>query len=691
MNTTKIQGRHLERPAYIYIRQSTKAQVLHHQQSTERQYALKDKAVGLGWPEQKTRILDRDLGSSGAQVSGRKDFKRLLADVSLGQVGAVFALEASRLARSDLQWHRLIEICALSKTLVIDEDGCYDPADFNDALLLGLKATIAQAELHFMRERLQGGKRNKANKGELRIPLPVGLCYDDQGRTILDPDRQVQGAVRLLFRIFRKTGAAYQVAQYFLGQGITFPKRVCGGAWDGKLVWEPLTVGRVLKVLKNPSYAGAYVHGRYQAVKEIGPDGEVHSRPREMPLDAWRVVLKDHHTGYISWQEYLKNRQILARNCNGWPREDSILSGPAREGAALLQGLLICGKCGRRLLVSYRTERGVQPVYRCNWQVRAGLSSSVCMSVPGRVVDPAVSKRVLEVLRPQQLTLAVEAVEELENRDEAVCTQWRMRLERAEYEAQLAERRYLEVDPSNRLVASTLESRWNEALSELEQLKGEYEQFRRQHLRIATPEQKERVLALATDLPRLWNASTTQAKDKKRMLRLLIKDITVERNQQAKEVVLHIRWQGGSSEDLRVHVPGSNSEQTEYSKQLVEEIRILAEEHSDEQIALILTEKGRVSPTGKPLTKKRISSIRNNHKIPARRLKGPEELSVPQVSEKFGVSQGLVYQWIERGVIKARRVTRAYWITLDGAKEKELFELVRTSPRILGRQGTRST
>jgi len=274
----KIAEHHRSRSAYVYLRQSTPGQVLHHQESTERQYALREKAQELGWSPDAIRTLDRDLGKSGTQTAGREDFKTLVADVSMGQVGAVFALEASRLSRSDLDWHRLLELCALTQTLVIDEDGCYDPADFNDGLLLGLKGTMAQAELHFLRTRLQGGKLNKAKKGELRFPLPVGFCYDEQGRIILDPDEEVRGAVAFVFRLFRETGSAFAVVQRFAERGFRFPKRAYGGAWAGQLIWGRLTHSRVLGILKNPSYGGMYVFGRYQYRVQISAQGEVRKR-----------------------------------------------------------------------------------------------------------------------------------------------------------------------------------------------------------------------------------------------------------------------------------------------------------------------------------------------------------------------------------------------------------------------------
>jgi DNA invertase Pin-like site-specific DNA recombinase len=494
MNTT-ISEQHLSKTAYVYVRQSTLAQVRHHQESTERQYALREKALEMGWSGPTVQVLDQDLGKSGAQIAGREDFKTLVADVSMGKVGAVFALEVSRLARSNLDWHRLLELCALTDTLVIDEDGCYNPADFNDGLLLGLKGTMAQAELHLLRGRLLGGKLNKARKGELCFPLPVGFSYDDERQIVLDPDEEVQGAVSLVLRLFRETGSAYAVVQQYAKSGLRFPKRSYGGAWNGKLIWGRLTHGRVLNLLKNPSYAGMYVFGRYQYRRQISPSGEVHKQTHRVPMADWHVSLQEHHDGYIGWDEYMKNQERLEKNrTNGG---EMILSGPAREGLALLQGLLVCGQCGRALTVRYTGNGGIYPCYLCNWLHRDALASKSCMSFRCDLLDAAIADEVLKTLQPAELELALAALHELETRDHTIGRQWQMRLERAEYEAALAERRYQEVDPSQRLVAATLERRWNDALLHCEELKQQAAEFQRQQSRVATPEQKAKVLALA--------------------------------------------------------------------------------------------------------------------------------------------------------------------------------------------------
>jgi DNA invertase Pin-like site-specific DNA recombinase len=679
---TKITQSHQSKPAYIYVRQSTLAQVRHNQESTERQYALQDKALALGWPQRSIRVLDRDLGMSGAQITGREDFKTLVADVSMSQVGAVFALEVSRLARSNLDWHRLLELCALTHTLVIDADGCYDPGDFNDGLLLGLKGTMAQAELHFLRGRLLGGKLNKAQKGELRFPLPVGFCYDDQGRTVVDPDDEVRGAVQLVFRLFQETGSAYAVVQRFAQDGLRFPKRAYGGAWAGKLIWGRLSHGRVLTLIRNPSYAGTYVFGRYQYAKSITPEGEVRKNMRAVPMPDWRVHLPEHHEGYITVEEFDQNRQRLAHNrTNG---EGTVLSGPAREGLALLQGLLLCGTCGRSLTMRYQGNGGIYPIYECNWRRREGLATKNCLDVRTDLLDDAICDEVFKALKPAELELALAALNELEQRDQAIMRQWQMRIERAEYECALAERRYEEVDPSNRLVAASLERRWNEALLHLDKVKAEAAAFQNQKARVVTPEQKSKILALARDLPRVWRAATTQAKDRKRMLRLLIRDITVEKLPDTRQVVLHVRWQGGPCSDTTVELPRRIADRLRYPPQIVDRVRELSHQLSDPQIAEAMNQQGLHSSRGLPFTLAMIKWIRYRYAIPSVCLKRAEELTVQQLADRLAVSIHFVHYWIKHGVIEARQLDGRgpWWITITDQQEQELHDRVRKSAHL---------
>lgn len=682
---TKITQAHQSKPAYIYVRQSTLAQVRHNQESTERQYALQDKALALGWPQRSIRVLDRDLGMSGAQITGREDFKTLVADVSMSRVGAVFALEVSRLARSNLDWHRLLELCALTHTLVIDADGCYDPGDFNDGLLLGLKGTMAQAELHFLRGRLLGGKLNKARKGALRFPLPVGFCYDEQDRIVVDPDDEVRGAVKLVFRLFQETGSAYAVVQRFAQDGLRFPKRAYGGAWAGKLIWGRLSHGRVRTLIKNPSYAGTYVFGRYQYAKSITPEGEVRKHMRAVPMPDWRVHLPEHHEGYITVDEFDQNQLRLAHNrTNG---EGTVLSGPAREGLALLQGLLLCSTCGRALTVRYQGNGGIYPIYECNWRRREGLATKNCFNVRTDLLDDAVCEEVFKVLKPAEIELALAALNELEQRDQAVMRQWHMRIERAEYECALAERRYEEVDPSNRLVAASLERRWNEALLQLDAVKAEAATFQSQKARVVTPEQKAKVLALARDLPRVWRAATTQPKDRKRMLRLLIRDITVEKLLGARQVVLHVRWQGGACTDTVVELPAPVADRLRYPPQIVDQVRERARKLSDLQIVHALNQQGVRSSRGLPFTLAMIKWIRYRYNVPSGCLMRPEELTVRQLADRLGVSIHYVHYWIKHAVIEARQLDGRgpWWITISDEREQQLRDRIRKSVHLKNR------
>jgi DNA invertase Pin-like site-specific DNA recombinase len=679
---TKITTSHHSKPAYIYVRQSTPGQVLHHRESTERQYAQQEKAVALGWSATAIRVLDRDLGRSGTQMTGREDFKTLVADVSMGYVGAVFALEVSRLARSNLDWHRLLELCALTHTLVIDADGCYDPGDFNDGLLLGLKGTMAQAELHFLRGRLLGGKLNKAQKGELRFPLPVGLCYDDQGHIAPDPDEEVRGAVQLVFQLFRETGSAYAVVQHFARTGLSFPKRAYGGAWAGKLIWGRLSHGRVLSLIKNPSFAGVYVFGRYQYQKTITADGEIRQQMRAVAMPDWRVNLCDHHDGYITVEEFEQNLKRLEQNrTNG---EGTVLSGPAREGLALLQGILLCGGCGRALTVRYQGNGGIYPTYLCSWKRREGLATKDCISVRSQLLDNAVSEEMFKALKPAELQLALAAMNELEQRDQSIMHQWQMRVERADYEAALAERRYEESDPSNRLVTGTLERRWNEALIRLEQIKAEAAQFHNRHVRVATAEQKAKILALARDLPRLWRAPTTLAKDRKRILRLLIRDITVERLLAQRQLILHIRWEGGACTDTTVQLPAPMAERIRYPAEVVQLVHELTLRLSDPQIVAHMNNNSLTSPHGKPFTLAMIKWIRHRYDIPSVSFKRADEMTVRQAAENFGVSIHVIYYWIKRNVVTARQVDGRgpWWLTIDPNKDAELRECVRNSKHL---------
>ena len=539
---------------------------------------------------------------------------------------------------------------------------------------------MAQAELHFLHARLQGGKLNKAKKGELRFPLPVGYCYDEQGRIVPDADEEVRGAVAMVFRLFRETGSAYAVVHRFTERGLRFPKRAYGGAWDGKIIWGRLSHSRVLGLLKNPSYAGMYVFGRYQYRREINLDGEVRKRMQAVAMPDWRVSLKQHHEGYITLEEFVKNRERLQKNrTNG---EETVLSGPAREGLALLQGLLLCGNCGHALTVRYRGNGGICPTYQCNLLRREGLATKSCMVFRCDLLDGVIAEEMLKALQPAELELALAALHELESRDQAILRQWQMRLERAEYEVALAERRYQEVDPANRLVAGTLERRWNDALLHLDDLKKEAAEFQRQEAHVATPEQKAKVLALARDLPRLWHAPTTQSKDRKRMLRLLIKDITVEKPAPSKTTPGSHPLAGRRLYRRLCATPAQHSRPRALSfrgcRRSSRTGSLLAR-WRDRRSAQ--SGRDRPAPKAYRYTAKIVQWIRCRYRIPPADLKRPEELTVQQVAKRFGTSDQVVYYWIEHSVIRSRRIKPGmpHWITLSDQDEQTLREWVRKS------------
>jgi DNA invertase Pin-like site-specific DNA recombinase len=679
MMNSKIADHHLSRLACIYIRQSTPGQVRFNLESKERQYNLANQAKSLGWAPGQIRILDGDLGHSAEQTTKRDDFKALVSDVAMGQVGAIFSLEASRLARSNKDWHRLLELCAITRTLVFDGDGCYDPGDFNDGLVLGLKGQFAHAELHILRARLHGSKLNKAQKGELHFSLPVGFVFDDD-KIVFDPDKEVQGAVRTIFELFEREGSAYGVVRRFQELGLRFPRRSYGGAWDGKLIWGRLTHSRVLGLLANPCYAGTYVFGRRQSCKKIAPNGEIRTQSRLVPQGEWQVVIPDHHPGYIVWDQFLANRERLAANRTN----SEVLAGPAREGFCLLHGLLLCGCCGRRLGVRYTGNGGLYPIYQCVWKHREALERHACLTVPSKPFDDAITERLLTAVTPLTIKLALEALTNLEERDKAISAQWHRRIERARYDVELAERRYESVDPSNRLIASTLEQRWNDAMQRLSELQAELAEFERQTLRAITAQQKQQILQLARDFPQLWAAPTTAARDRKRMLRLLIKDITVVKGPEPKLMRLQIRWQGGATETVEIRMPPNRAEAVRYPDTFIDRLRVLASTHSDNEIVAQLRSEGhRSSTTGKPITLATIKWLRYKHRISA---PPPPDgaLNVRQVRERYGVSLWVVHYWIERRIIAAvqLRPRAPYAITIDDAMDQHLRRWVANSTHL---------
>ena len=505
----KVSAGHLKRNAYLYIRQSTPRQVVDHSESTKRQYALRQRALALGWHNDRIVIIDNDQGQSGASAADREGFQTLVAEVGMGHAGLVIGLEVSRLARNSSDWHRLLEICALTDTLILDEDGLYDPAHFNDRLLLGLKGTMSEAELHVMQARMRGGLLSKARRGELHVPLPVGFLYDTQGQVMLDADHQVQESLRFLFQCFRRLGSASAVVNAFREASLLFPHRPRGGPQDGELTWVKLRISRTLFVLHNPRYAGAFVYGRTRKRKTV--EGHL----ARLPRDEWHTLLIGAHAGYIPWEQYEENQRRLHENAHALGPERR--KSPPREGPALLQGLVLCGVCGERMKVIYHVRAGQRvPDYVCDGRT-VDDPQPICQWIAGSEVDAVVSDLLLDVMTPVAIDVTLAVQQELQARLDDVDQLRREQVERARYEAELAQRRYLRVDPDNRLVADTLEVDWNRKLRALQDAQQEYEQQHQKDRVAIDDELRARLHVLATDFPRVWRDPTTPDRERKRL------------------------------------------------------------------------------------------------------------------------------------------------------------------------------
>ena len=638
----KVTADHLRRDAYLYVRQSTLRQVMENTTSTQRQYGLRQRATALGWPAGQVVVIDDDLGRSGASAEGRDGFQRLVADVGMGKAGIVLGLEVSRLARNNADWHRLLEICALTQTLILDEDGLYDPCAFNDRLLLGLKGQMSEAELHLLRARLRGGVLSKARRGELASPLPVGFVYDPAGKVALDPDASVQQAIRHLFATFARTGSARATVQAFTAEGVLFPLRVRTGPNKGTLTWAPLRHHRVLQVLHNPRYAGAFVFGRRTQRK--APDGTI--RYQLQARDQWLALIPEAHAGYLSWADFEANQARLAESAQA--RGQDRRASPPREGPALLQGLVICGRCGDRMTVRYHTRGGMTvPDYNCQ---RNGISTGTpaCASIPGQAIDHAIGDLLLETVTPLALEVALTVQAELETRAAEADQLRRADVERARHAAELARRRYLAVDPGNRLVAATLEADWNDALRQLSAVTEDYER-RSSAARALTDGDRAKITALAADFPALWSDPRTPDRERKRMVRLLLDDVTLARTSDG--IAAYIRLKGGQTTSLTIPAPLSAPDLRRTPTPVIAAIDTLLAQHTDAHVADALNQAGTRSGTGQPFSAGMIRHIRQAHQLPSRedRLRAKGLAGLGQTASRLGVSRTTIKQWAAEG------------------------------------------
>jgi DNA invertase Pin-like site-specific DNA recombinase len=641
----KVTSNHLQRDAYLYVRQSTLRQVLENTESTKRQYGLRDRAVALGWAIDRVVVIDSDLGQSGAS-SDREGFQRLVAAVGMGKVGVVLGLEVSRLARSSTDWHRLLEICALTDTVILDEDGLYNPGQFNDRLLLGLKGTMSEAELHVLRARLQGGIFAKASRGELEMSLPVGLVYAGDGRVALDPDQQVQAAVRTLFDTFGRTSSASLTVRHFREHRLLFPRRLRTGPHKGELAWGPLRHWRVLNALHNPRYAGAFAFGRSKTRPAVGGGSTI----RKLPRSEWHTLLLDTHPGYITWAEYEENLRRLHENsrAHGSDRRH----GPAREGPALLQGLAVCGRCGNRMTVRYQQRAGeLFPTYICQRE-RIANSDPVCQQIVGRPVDDVVGELLVEAVTPLALEVALSVQLELERRSAEVDQMRRQHVQRARYEAELAQRRYLHVDPNNRLVADSLEADWNQKLKALTAAQEEYERQSKSDGAALTSAQRAEIMSLATDFPRLWRDPQTSHRERKRMVRLMLEDVTMIKGER---VVAHVRFRGGASRTLSLDLPLNAWQKRMQKPEVVAEIDRLLEHHTERQIVAILNQRGLTPGAAKCFNRLILLKLRLAYRLDDRftRLRRRGLLTQEEIADRLGVCVQTVKIWYHAGLLAA--------------------------------------
>jgi DNA invertase Pin-like site-specific DNA recombinase len=644
----KVTAAHLVRDAFLYVRQSSLRQVIENTESTKRQYALRDRAVALGWPIERIHVIDSDLGLSGASAQARDGFQHLMAELANGHAGIVLGLEVSRLARNNADWHRLLEVAALTATLICDEDGIYDPAHFNDRLLLGLKGTMSEAELHVIKARLQGGIRNKARRGELEMPLPIGLDYYPDGSVILDPDQQIRAALQLLFETFRQCASATATVKRFRREGWLFPRRIRRGIGKGDVLWGALEHCRVIQILHNPRYAGAFAYGRTRGAYRTGRKPVAVKVARE----DWQVLIRGAHPGYIDWEEFERNQVTLKQNLTGFGQ--STRGSMPREGVGLLQGRVVCGLCGARMRVRYQEVGGkLEPYYMCT-ENAVRRADKPCQSVRGRAIDDAISALLLECIAQGAIEVVLAVEDEIGGRIEQASAQRARQLVRARYDAELARRRYLSVDPANRLVADALESTWNERLRELDSLTQEHDRQQQSDQRLLTDDARARIRALAENFPQVWRDERIAPIERKRMVALLIEDVTLVK---AERIAIHVRFRGGRNTSLEIDKPKPIALIRKTLPEVVKKVDELLEACTDRQVAERLNELGYKNWRGQSFTHKKVIVIRAAYRLKSRfeRLRERGMLSANELAHQLGVCPTSVYHWGREGVLREHR------------------------------------
>jgi DNA invertase Pin-like site-specific DNA recombinase len=661
----KVQPHHRERGAYLYVRQSSMRQVIENVESTKRQYALRGRAVALGWRDDQIIVIDNDQGESGASAAWREGFQRLVTDVGMGHAGIIMGLEVSRLARNNADWHRLLEICALADTLILDEDGVYDPASFNDRLLLGLKGTMSEAELHVLKARLRGGILNKVRRGEYRCPLPTGFVYDEAGNVVLDPDAQIRETIAYLFETFSRVGSASQMVKVFRNEGLLCPSRLRVG---DTVVFRPLTAWTATRMLNNPRYAGAYAYGRRQYRRALDGKKQV-QRKRE--LGDWLACIPNAHPGYISWERFQENLKILESNGRAY---ELARASPPREGAALLQGRAVCGRCGRHFRVRYATRRGRQEAWYVCDRGHTARGELNCQSIAGAPIDEAVGSLVAEEMTPAAVELASEIRREVEARCEEA-DQLRCRaIERAQIEADLAQRRFMLVDPSNRLVADTLEREWNEKLRALAEAREERERARQQDHVVLDAAVRQRLVTMTTDFRKLWDDPDTANRERKRLLAYIIEDATLIKIPAERITKIHVRFKGGRTKTLATKNPKSSAQQIKTQPEVVHLVDQLLDHHVYSEIAAILNERGfRPGASARPgraadrFSAKHVAYLMHTYGLRSRydRLRQRGMLNKREMADRLGVHEQTVDRWAKHGLVGAHFYNDHGWQLYD--------------------------
>ena len=673
----KIQSYHQDRLAIVYIRQSTLQQVERHSESTKLQYGLVEKAYGLGWPKDKIIVIDDDLGRSGSNAEGRPGFQRLVSDVGLDRVGLVLGIEMSRLARSCRDWHQLLEICALFRTLIGDADGLYDPTSYNDRLLLGLKGTMSEAELHILKQRMVEGKKAKARRGELGVQLPRGYIKRPSGEIIKDPDEQVQSTLSLVFELFEKFSTINGILAYFVKNKIRMPDRIRTGLDKGELVWRRPNRSSLGNLLHNPIYAGAYVYGRRPTdPRKKKPGRPATGRTVAKPSE-WEVLLKNKVPAYITWEQYERNlRQLEANSMLG--------IGVPRQGPSLLSGLLICGRCGLRMS-TYYTNNSNKLRYSCT-RMSVDYHDPVCQSLVGNPLDQLIEEQVLEALKPSALEISLKVAEDIEQERQTLMSHWTKRLERARYEVERAYRQYNATEPENRLVVRTLEKKWEEALAAEEKLKREHAQFLNEQPSALSPSEREAIRQLASDIPALWSSSTTTPEDRQEILRLLIERIIIAVEGKTEKVFVEIHWSGGHKTQANLIRPVAKLEQLSYYNELITRAETLRNEGKKfVEIAEILNQEGWSPPKRTPLFKADMvyslvarSSVNSNKTTRSQQAnRQANEWTFRELSQKTATPEPTLYRWMQKGILNARRDTNTSHggIWLITADETEIARL----------------